>query len=119
MKVARLINSTHPSSLGLHPIIYFYSKDGRHKPAWFYSVIKFVIDLKEKKKLKEFIQVRAGIEKILWDYDYLIQQINRKYRSAIKSYPYISDFLFKAMFAISFKAPSVNSSSIPSSLKRY
>ncbi|MBA2848246.1 hypothetical protein HNQ76_000592 [Thermosulfuriphilus ammonigenes] len=97
LKVARLINSNHPSSLGLHPIIYFYSKDGRHKPALFYGVIKFVIDLKERKKLKDFIQVRTGIEKILWDYDYLIQQINRKYRSAIRSYPYISNFLFQAM----------------------
>jgi len=94
LKIARLINSNHPSSLGLHPVVYFYSKDGRHKPALFYGVVKFVIDLKKKKKLKEFIKVRTGIEKILWNYDYLIQQINRKYRSAIKSYPYISDFLF-------------------------
>jgi len=97
LKVARLINSNHPSSLGLHPIIYFYSKDGRHKPAWFYGVIKFIIVLNTKKKLKDFIRVRAQIEEILWDYDYLIQQINRKYRSAINSYPYISDFLFKSM----------------------
>lgn len=35
LKVVRRLNSVHPSSLGLHPAIYFYSKDGRHKPASF------------------------------------------------------------------------------------
>ncbi|MDO6819457.1 DUF262 domain-containing protein [Zobellia sp. 1_MG-2023] len=97
LKIARLINSNHPSSLGLHPVIYFYSKDGRHKTALFYSIINFVIDIEKRKKLNDFIKVRAGIENIIWNYDYLIQQINRKYRSAQASYPHISSFLKRCM----------------------
>ncbi len=97
LKVARMVNSNHPSSLGLHPIIYFYSKDGRHKIALFYAVINFVIKLKEHRKLNDFINVRSKIENIIWNYDYLIQQINRKYRSALSSYKYISKFLFDAV----------------------
>lgn len=93
LKITRLINSNHPSSLGLHPVIYFYSKDGRHKTALFYGVVKLVVDLDKKKMLDDFIRARHGIENILWNYDYLIQQINRKYRSAQNSYPYISRFL--------------------------
>lgn len=30
-KIAQRINSIHPSSLGLHPIIYFYTRLGRAK----------------------------------------------------------------------------------------
>lgn len=38
-EVARRVNSTYSSSLGLHPVVYFYSKDGVHKVASFYAVI--------------------------------------------------------------------------------
>jgi hypothetical protein len=97
LKVARLINSNHPSSLGLHPIIYFYSKEGRHKTAHFYAITKFVIELEKRNKINLFISVREKFENFLWNYDYLIQQINRKYRSAQNSYPYISEFLFDCL----------------------
>jgi len=97
LKIARLINSNHASSLGLHPVIYFYSKDGRHKPALFYSITLFVISLYEKKKLNDFINARQEIENIIWNYDYLIQQINRKHRSSLNSSPHIADFLLKCV----------------------
>jgi hypothetical protein len=42
-KVVYRLNSNHPSSLGLHPIIYFYSQDGRHKTASFFAIVDFVI----------------------------------------------------------------------------
>ena len=97
LKVARLINSNHPSSLGLHPVIYFYSKDGRHKTALFYSITRFVIELEKRNKLNDFVKARKGIENIIWNFDYLIQQINRKYRSSLKSSIYIAEFLFDCM----------------------
>jgi hypothetical protein len=97
LKVAQLINSNHPSSLGLHPIIYFYSKEGRHKPALFYGVVKFILELKEKKKINNFIKTRVQIEKIIWKYDYLIQQIHRKYRGAQASFPHVAKFLMKSV----------------------
>lgn len=97
LKIARLVNSNHASSLGLHPVIYFYSKDGRHKIALFYAIIDFVIKLYQKRKLNDFTKTRAGIENIIWNYDYLIQQINRKYRSALASYSHISKFLLESV----------------------
>ncbi|MCG3679146.1 DUF262 domain-containing protein [Aliarcobacter butzleri] len=97
LKIANLINSNHPSSLGLHPVIFFYSKDGRHKTALFYSIVHFVMDIEERKKLNDFVKTRVNIESIVWNYDYLIQQINRKYRSAQASYIQISTFLKRCM----------------------
>lgn len=93
--VAQIINSMQPFSLGLHPVIYFYSQDGRHKIASFFAIVLFVSELKEKNKFNEFIKVRESFEWILLEYDFLVQQINRKYRSAEKSYPYIKNYFFK------------------------
>lgn len=93
-KIAWRINSIHASSLGLHPIIYFYSLDGRHKIASFYATLAFVIELEKKNSFDDFILVRSLFEKFLPKYDYLIQQIFRKHRSAIKSYSHIKDFYF-------------------------
>lgn len=93
-RIAWRINSNHPSSLGLHPVVYFYSQDGRHKIASFYATLAFVKELEEKKKLIDFSLVRSKFENILLQNDPLIQQINRKYRSAIASYSQIKDFYF-------------------------
>lgn len=93
-RIAWRINSNHPSSLGLHPVVYFYSQDGRHKVASFYATLAFVKELEEKKKLAEFSLIRPKFENIILQNDPLIQQINRKYRSAIASYSQIKDFYF-------------------------
>lgn len=96
LRICRKINSNHPSSLGLHPIVYFYSKDGRHKPASFYGVIGLLIDFEKKPDLlKDFIKVREKFEDILLKYDYLVQQIGRKYRQADKAVIHIKNFYLK------------------------
>lgn len=95
--VAQRINSEHPGSLGLHPIIYFYSDNGRHKPASFFAIIAMILDFEKRKYFHEFTKVRRNFEELLIKYDYLVQQIVRKYRSAIASYPYIKDFYLVAI----------------------
>lgn len=96
-KLAWRINSVHPSSLGLHPIVYFYSIEGKHKPASFYFTLAFVIELEKKNKYKEFIEIRDKFEDFLLNYDYLIQQISRKYRSAFAAIPHVVDFYFEIL----------------------
>jgi hypothetical protein len=91
-KVAWRLNSVHPSSLGLHPIIYFYTLDGRHKPASFYAAVAWILEMEARKSFNNFIKVRPLFEDLLLKYDYLIQDINRKYRQVINSYPFIKDF---------------------------
>ena len=91
-KVAWRINSVHPSSLGLHPIVYFYSSDGRHKPASFCAITAWILETETKNKFRDFIKIRPQFEDLLLKYDYLIQDINRKHRQVIKSYGHIKDF---------------------------
>jgi len=99
-RVARKLNSNHPSSLGLHPAIYFYSQEGRHKPASFFAVVDFVMELDKQRKIDSFIDVRDKFEEFILKYDYLIQQIYRKYRSTQKSYPHISKLFLQIVLAL-------------------
>lgn len=96
-KLAWRLNSVHPSSLGLHPIVYFYSKEGKHKPASFYFTIAFVLQLEARGKLHDFINVRPNFEEFLLNYDYLIQQITRKFRSAFSSITHVNEIFFTAI----------------------
>jgi len=91
-KVAWMINSNHPSSLGLHPIIYFYSQDGRYKVASFFAIVNLMMDLKHRNKINDFVKAREKFEVFIQKYDYLVQQINRKHRLVQASYRHISLF---------------------------
>lgn len=91
-KLVYRINSSHQSSLGLHPIVYFYSQEGRHKIASFFAVSALIREMEKHNLYSKFIQVRKQFEDILLLYDYLIQQIVRKHREAARAYLYIKDF---------------------------
>ena len=81
-QVAEFINSNEKGSLGLHPIVYFYSPQGRHKPASFYAAVSFVETLGAKKKVDDFIAVRGKFEQLLLAHEYISQQIVRNARGA-------------------------------------
>ncbi len=97
LKVARLVNSNHVSSLGLHPAVYFYAANGRYKPASFNFFLRLVIELKRKNKLKDFTKARESLEKLILNYDDLPRQIVRKYRTSVAGTPYVVDFYLEAI----------------------
>lgn len=84
-KILQIINSKEPGSLGLHPIVYFYSKKGNFKPASFYATILFVKQLKREKKFDVFTSVRKEFEEFIYKNDYVIDQIIRNLRSTKNS----------------------------------
>jgi hypothetical protein len=94
-RIARIINSNHASSLGLHPVIYFYSSDGRHKIGAFYAVVALILEFEAKNYFGKFTKVRSDFESIIWKYEYFVPEIVRKYRSAIKGYRSVKDFYLK------------------------
>ena len=96
-KLAYRLNSNHPSSLGIHPIIYCYSRDGRHRTVSFFALVDFVMELEKRTKINEFIDTREKFEDFLLSYDYLIKQIYEKSRDIQKSYKIISYFLQEAI----------------------
>jgi hypothetical protein len=78
--------------LGLHPIVYFYSNEGRYRTVSFLAVVDFVINLDRDKQINNFIKVREDFEKFILEYDYMIKQIYEKHRDVHKSYKYLSRF---------------------------
>ena len=96
-KVAQRINSIYPSSLGLHPIVYFYSVTGRHKPASFFAITALMLEFERRNSFHDFIKVREKFETLLIEHDYFTQQIVRKYRSAIASYEHIKAFYLECI----------------------
>lgn len=96
-KIAYIINSNHPSSLGLHPAVYFYSKTGRHKTASFFAITDFIIELDGRKKFRDFIKIREVFEEILIEYDFVLQQILRHYRSSTNALPHIKAYYTSLM----------------------
>lgn len=84
-KSMQRINDIHPSSLGLHPALYIYSRSGNFRVSCFHATIVFIEELSNNKKLNVFTQHRAEFENIIISSDVLIQQIVRKARQANKA----------------------------------
>ena len=91
-KIAWRINSQHISSLGLDPIVYFYSSEGLHRAASFRAIVALIVEMADNNSFKEFVKVRADFEELLLEYNYMVQDIGRKSRMAIKSYLNIKEF---------------------------
>ncbi|WP_233008019.1 HNH endonuclease [Rheinheimera faecalis] len=94
IKFLRLVNSSHASSLGLHPLVYFYNKRGNQ----IYSAVLAWIDViaeinKSKQSINSFLHIRNRFELFLLKYKHFIAGINAKYGSGLKSNKHISSMI--------------------------
>jgi hypothetical protein len=96
-KVAQRINSVHPSSLGLHPIIYFYSPEGNHRIGSFHAIATLLLEMEKSNLFNLFTKHRKEFEEVLKQYEDLVQQISRRYRTALNSFNHIKLFLLKVL----------------------
>ncbi|MFK4794796.1 DUF262 domain-containing protein [Sphingobium sp. ZW T5_29] len=65
LKAVRLILSNDPSSLGLHPALWFYTSNGTFQSAAFLNVMAWVLDLERRQKIDAFRAVRGQFEELL------------------------------------------------------
>lgn len=92
LELLQLVHSKEKFSLGLHPFVYFYSNIGKHKIASYYGILELFYRLKTQKKISEFCKVRYKFEQILLKYEFLIQQIVRKWRQSKRGYKEVADY---------------------------
>ncbi len=90
-KVQRLTTNA-PGSLGLHPLVYYYTRGGRFQPAAFLAVSQFVDLLIKEKKLDSFTKNRANFEDFLLRYKEIYSIIVSKRGSGKRSRPVLLDF---------------------------
>lgn len=92
-KQLRRLTGTHPSCLGLHPAVYFYSSRGRYQHTAFLALVYLIAGVVEHKQLPDFIKVRGVIEDFLVNHKHLVNQITYKYGSGLKGYRQLADLL--------------------------
>lgn len=93
--LANRMSGTHPSSLGLHPVVYFYSSAGRYQPTAFLATVAFLQDLEARDAFRSFTRVRRAYEDFLLDHRVLVNQVTVKYGSGPKGFAHLKQlFLF-------------------------
>jgi hypothetical protein len=83
---------THPSSLGLHPAVYFYAANGRHQPTTVLAAASFLMEIGAKDAFMQFCAVRARFEEFLVNHKMFINQLTVKHGSMAKGYAPIRDY---------------------------
>jgi hypothetical protein len=84
--LANRMSGTHPSSLGLHPAVYFYSQSGRYQPTAFLAVVAFLQELEANKRFRAFTSVRRKFEEFLLEHRVLVNQVTNKFGSGLKGF---------------------------------
>jgi hypothetical protein len=84
-KIARRISGMHPSSLGLHPAVYFYAATGRYQPTAFLGAVALIQKMEKEDSFDRFTSLRRRFEEFLVTYRDFTNQIVRKYGSNLKS----------------------------------
>ncbi|WP_217560214.1 DUF262 domain-containing protein [Paenibacillus sp. GbtcB18] len=92
LKILEYISSKKPYSMGLHPFIYFYSDLGKHKVGSYYGILELFETLIKKQQLNRFIEVREAFEKTLMTYNFLVQQIIRRWRQSKRGYRGVAEY---------------------------
>lgn len=85
-KIIRRFTTTHSSSLGLHPAVYFYSEKGRYQPTAFMAWIEIIKSFETKSYFNTFTGIREDFEEALVEYKYVTNQVTGKYGSGLKGY---------------------------------
>ncbi|MCH7963728.1 MAG: DUF262 domain-containing protein [Bacteroidetes bacterium] len=88
-RIVYQISGMHASSLGLHPIVYFYSVYAYYQPTSFFAIVSLIMDFHRTKGYKKFIDNRAKLEKFLLQHKDIQNQVAVKYGVGLKGQKYL------------------------------
>ena len=97
-KALSLITTDESASLGLHPVVWFYARGGSFKPEAFFAAYRFVCELEQKSRLKNFTNVRSMFENYLVDHKEALALIVHRFGTGNRSIPWLVsyyNFLFE------------------------
>ena len=78
------ISGNHPSSLGLHPAVYFYGANGRYQPTAFLAVVELIKDFEKRNYFKTFIEHRSAFEEFIIKHKDFANQVATVKGSGVK-----------------------------------
>ncbi len=105
-RIVRMMLSNDPSSLGLHPAVYFYSWTGKQIPSMLLSTTTLLIEIERRGKLTDFIDCRHEFENFLVVNRSLQNQIVRKYGSSTSGRKHLLDFYKDVLRLLDAGVPS-------------
>jgi 5-methylcytosine-specific restriction endonuclease McrA len=77
-KALQLILSNDPSSLGLHPALYFYTAGGAFQPAALQNAVVWLLDLQKRGKLDQFKKIRKSFETLILAHPIIVKPAAHK-----------------------------------------
>jgi len=83
-KISNRISGDHPSSLGLHPVVYFYSSEGRFQPTSFLAIISLFKSFEKENLYSTFTAYRSKFEDFILKYKSFSNQVTTKWGSGVK-----------------------------------
>lgn len=86
------ITTDKAGSLGLHPVVYFYSRSGAFQPLAFLAVSELVEDLITNKKLDQFTEVRRDFEEFIVRHKEAMSLIIHKFGTGKRSLPWLKKY---------------------------
>ena len=92
-KSVERITTTNPASLGLHPLVYFYTRGGRFQPAVFLTMVKYVDKMVKNDGLDGFTAVRKQVEDFILGHKEAFTLIQKRQGSGARSRPAMEGFL--------------------------
>jgi hypothetical protein len=92
LRTVSRITGKDPTSLGLHPVVYFYTKGGAFSPWAFLAWAKLTNDLFDKRRVNQFCAVRPNIERYLIENKWAMTEIIHKNGSGNRSTPWLEKY---------------------------
>ncbi len=84
-RVVYRISGNHPSSLGLHPAVYFYGANGRYQPTAFLSIVSLILEWEKREGYFDiFTRHRQQFETYLLGHKSLANQVATVIGSGIR-----------------------------------
>ncbi|MFN6981755.1 MAG: DUF262 domain-containing protein [Brevundimonas sp.] len=91
------VTTTSAGALGLHPLVYFYTRGGAFQPVAFLAVLQVVQKLADKGNLDDFTRVRRAFEDFLVARKEAFTLIVKNLGAGHRSRPALEDFMMLAL----------------------
>jgi len=91
------ITTDAPGSLGLHPVVYFYTRSGTFQPTAFLAVSRLMEGLAARDKLGDFIEVRREFEDFLVLRKEAMSLLIHKLGSGDRSLPWLERYYLRIL----------------------
>ena len=91
-KAIGTITGDQSQSLGLHPVVYFYTRSGTFQPSAFLATLMFLDGLETRRRTVEFTKHRRAFEEFLTEHKEAMSLIVHRYGSGERSVPWIAKY---------------------------